>query len=157
GFASLRLGYTHYYFFNQFFGNDIGQHYAHEVGLSAVIPVGIFNIGAGYYYDLFFDAHYFQASIDTTIPVTDRFSIVPAATIGYSGSNYYASFPALGFSALDTDAFTHIGLNVSFPYQLAENVVFAPYVATNFSQDARKGLNPNTDEIWGGASLTVSF
>lgn len=157
GFASLRLGYTHYYFFNQFFGNDIGQHYAHEVGLSAVIPVGIFNIGAGYYYDLFFDAHYFQASIDTTIPVTDRFSIVPAATIGYSGSNYYASFPALGFSALDTDAFTHIGLNVSFPYQLAENVVIAPYVATNFSQDARKGLNPNTDEVWGGASLTVSF
>jgi hypothetical protein len=30
-------------------------------------------------------------------------------------------------------------------------------VATNFSMDAREGLNPNTDEIWGGASLTVSF
>jgi hypothetical protein len=158
GFASFRLGYTYYYFFNQFFGNDVGQHYAHEVGLSTVIPVGMFNIGAGYYYDLFFDAHYFQGSIDTTIAVTDRFSIVPAATIGYSGSNYYASFlPGLPFSALDTDAFTHVGVNVSFPFQVTENVVFAPYVATNFSMDAREGLNPDTDDIWGGFSLTVSF
>ena len=119
GFASFTLGYNWYYFFNQFFGNDVGQHYAHEVGLSASVPVGDFNLSLGYYYDLFIAAHYMEAGIDTEIPVSDRLSIVPSAVIGYGGNSYYTFGTA-------TSAWNHVGLNLSLPYQLAPNAVSHP-------------------------------
>lgn len=167
GFASFTLGYTYYYFFNQFYGNDFGQHYAHEVGLSTSIPVGMFNVGLGYYYDMFIDAHYFEAGIDTTLEVTDRFSIVPAAVIGYGASGYYTS-PTLDPNPTGAllggplgpqrgDGWNHVLLRVDFPYQLAENAVLAPYVALNISLDGRENLNVTENELFGGAALTVSF
>jgi hypothetical protein len=167
GFASFTLGYTYFYFFNQFYGDDVGQHYAHEVGLSTSIPVGMFNVNLGYYYDLFISAHYFEAGVDTTVEVTDRLSIVPSAVIGYGASGYYTSptqdpNPAgilLGgpLGPQRGDGWNHILLNVAFPFQLAENAVLAPYVALNVSLKGRENLNVTENELFGGAALTVSF
>ena len=152
GFASFSVGYTWFYFFNGFFGDGIGQDYAHEAFISSTIPLGPVNLSLLYAYDFFISASYAEAKLDSEIPVTDWLSIVPAAVIGYGIDGYY-TFGTAG------SAWNHVGLNVSFPITLSKTATLTPYVAANFSMEGREDLNTieGADEVFGGVSLTISF
>ena len=152
GFASISLGYTYFYFFNGFFGDGAGQNYAHEAFLSTTVPLGPINFNATYAYDFYISASYAEVGLDSSIAVTDWLSIVPAAVIGYSIDGYYTFGTA-------SSAFTHVGLNVSFPITLTKTATLTPYIAANFSLDGRKDLNTieGADEVFGGVSLSVTF
>ena len=152
GFASVSLGYTWFYFFNGFFGDGIGQDYAHEAFLSTTVPLGPINFNAVYAYDFFINASYAQVGLDSEIPVTDWLSIVPAAVIGYSIDGYYTFGTA-------SNAFTHVGLNISFPITLSKTATLTPYIAANFSMEGREDLNTieGADEVFGGVALSVTF
>ena len=60
-------------------------------------------------------------------------------------------------SLLDRKVF----LSLAFPIQLTEASVFTPYVAANFSHEARDSVNafadPGGDEVYFGASFAVGF
>lgn len=152
GFASVSVGYTWFYFFNGFFGDGIGQDYAHEAFLSTTIPLGPVNLSAMYAYDFYISASYAQVGLDTEIKVTDWLSIVPAAVIGYGIDGYY-TFGTAG------SAWNHVGLNVSFPITLSKTATLTPYIAANFSLEGREDLNTieGSDEVFGGVALSVSF
>lgn len=152
GFASFSLGYTWFYFFNGFFGDGIGQDYAHEAALTTTVPLGPVNLTAIYAYDFFIGESYAQLGLDTEIKVTEWLSIVPAAVIGYSIGEYYTFGTA-------SNAFTHVGLNLSFPITLSKTATLTPYVAANFSLEGREDLNTieGADEVFGGVSLSVTF
>ncbi len=152
GFASFSVGYTWFYFFNGFFGDGIGQDYAHEAFISSTVPIGPVNLTAMYAYDFFISASYAQVGLDTEIKVTDWLSIVPAAVIGYGIDGYY-TFGTAG------SAWNHVGLNVSFPITLSKTATLTPYIAANFSMEGREDLNTieGADEVFGGVSLTISF
>ena len=152
GFAKFSLGYTWFYFFNGFFGDGLGQDYAHEAFISTVVPLGPVNLTAQYAYDFFINESYAQVGLDTSIPVTDWLSIVPAAAIGYSIGEYYTFGTA-------SNAFTHVGVNVSFPITLSKTATLTPYIAANFSLEGRENLNTieGADEVFGGVALSVTF
>jgi hypothetical protein len=152
GFAKFSAGYTWFYFFNGFFGDGIGQDYAHEAFVSTVVPLGPVNLSALYAYDFYISASYAQVGLDTTIPVTDWLSIVPAAVIGYGIDGYY-TFGTAG------SAWNHVGLNVSFPITLSKTATLTPYIAANFSMEGREDLNTieGSDEVFGGVSLSITF
>ena len=152
GFASFTLGYTWFYFFNGFFGDGVGQDYAHEVGLSTSIPMGPVNLSLGYYYDMYISASYVQAGLDTSIPITDWMSLDAAVAIGYGIDGYY-TFGTAG------SAWNQVGVNVSLPIQLTKTAVIAPYIAANFSLEGRENLNTieGADEVYGGVAISVSF
>lgn len=152
GFAKFGLGYTWYYFFNGFFGDGIGQDYAHEVGLTSIVPLGPVNWNFGAYYDMFISAFYFETGFDSTIKVTDWLSIVPAVVIGYGVDGYYT------FGTAGT-AWNHVGAKISFPITLSKTATLTPYIAANFSLEGREDLNTieGQDEVFGGVALTVTF
>lgn len=152
GFASFTLAYTWYYFFNGFFGDGVGQDYAHDLSLATTIPLGPVNLNLLYAYDFYISASYAEAGLDTEIKVTDWLSIVPAAVIGYGIDGYY-TFGTAG------SEWNHVGLNLSFPITLTKTATLTPYIAANFSLDGRKGVNTieGENEVYGGVSLTVTF
>lgn len=152
GFASFSIGYTWFYFFNGFFGDGIGQDYAHEVYASTTIPLGPVNFNLLYAYDMYISASYVEAGLDTEIKVTDWLSIVPAAVIGYGIDGYY-TFGTAG------SAWNHVGLNVAFPITLSKTATLTPYIAANFSLEGREDLNTieGADEVFGGVALTITF
>ncbi len=152
GFASFSIGYTWFYFFNGFFGDGVGQDYAHEAFISSTIPIGPVNLNLLYAYDFFISASYAEAGLDTEIKVTDWLSIVPAAVIGFGIDGYY-TFGTAG------SAWNHVGLNVSFPITLTKTATLTPYIAANFSLEGREDLNTieGKDEVFGGVALTITF
>ena len=152
GFASFSVGYTWYYFFNGFFGDGVGQDYAHEAFISSTIPVGPVNVNLLYAYDFFIDESYAEAGLDTEIKVTDWLSIVPSAKIGLGIGGYYT------FGTAGT-AWNHVGLNVAFPITLSKTATLTPYIAANFSLERREDLNTieGENEVFGGVALTITF
>ncbi len=152
GFASFTLAYTWYYFFNGFFGDGVGQDYAHDLSIATTIPIGPVNLNLLYAYDFYISASYAELGLDSEIKVTDWLSIVPAAVIGYGIDGYYT------FGTAGSD-WNHVGLNLSFPITLTKTATLTPYVAANFSLDAREGVNTieGEDEVWGGVALTITF
>jgi hypothetical protein len=117
-----------------------------------VVPLGPVNLTAQYAYDFYINESYAQLGLDTSIPVTDWLSIVPAASIGYSIGEYYTFGTA-------SNAFTHVGVNVSFPITLSKTATLTPYIAANFSLEGRENLNTieGADEVFGGVALSVTF
>jgi hypothetical protein len=91
----------------------------------------LINLNLTYAYDFFISASYAQVGLDSEIAVTDWLSIVPSAVVGYGIGDYYS------FGTAD-DAFTHVGLNVSFPITLTKTATLTPYIAANFSLKVAK-------------------
>jgi hypothetical protein len=153
-------------------GNDpeFGINGAHELGLTAVIPLGSANIYLGYYYDFQVGGSYFQAGADYTFAVTDWLSIVPSLQAGY-GLDYYTGNnssvltnlngqAANGFGGgnFPTSGFTHLLVSVAAPVKLTKSATFTPYVAWNHSLDLRSSLNlTQHNEVFWGAKLSLAF
>ena len=123
----------------------------HEVGLTVATSAGPINIGVGGYYDFAIEGYYFEVAANTEIKVTENFSIVPGANIGYA-IDY--SWHDLDFTG---DGFAKVGVSIAFPIKLAANATLTPYVAANFPMDALDGSNVDQEEVYGGVSLSVRF
>lgn len=174
GPATLGIQYQYYGYPDTYSGSfrgvsnaandsELGLTGAHEVGVTAAIPLGAANIYAGYYYDLTVAGQYFQLAADYTIAVNDWLSIVPAVQTGY-GINYYTGTdgPTLGTSATglstQSSGFTHVLLSLSTPVQLTKTAKLTPYVAWNFGFQTRNYMNSTHDnEVFGGVKLSVAF
>ena len=117
---------------------------AEEVGLTLSKGVGPVNLAAGYYYDFEAEGSYIEFGVDAPIPVTENFSIVPAALVSYA-DGYYS-----GDSGLQ-----HVKLAVSFPVKLTSKATLTPYVAYNIALDTTEDFTD--DDIYGGVKLSVSF
>lgn len=93
---------------------------------------------------LAFMAHYFETAIGTSWDLTDRMALAIGTTAAWYGHD-----------------FSHLLHRASLPIQIAENVVFEPYVAY-LQEEAADNLHDQvrsvTDsDVFGGVSLSVSF
>jgi hypothetical protein len=164
GWGKVGLVVTNYRFFESFSGEVNGASFgttgtdgtisdATDIGLTFAVPVGAMNVYLAGYYDVRINATYFEAGADYTYAVNDKFSIVPAAQLGYAASEYYT------MNTTD-NGFTHLRLAVSAPYKFTDSLTFTPYAAYNISLDARQDINTlevNGDDFYAGAALSYSF
>jgi hypothetical protein len=162
GFARFGLVYTHYEYFDGFRGTNSGAlnganegnvNSADEVGITVAAAAGPVNLYAGYYYDLRIGGSYAEVGADLPIEITSWFSIVPAVKTGY-GNDYYTNGVVAGSRS---GGFTHVVPSVSAPIKLTSMATLTPYIAYNISLDARRALNTQDNEIFGGVKLSVSF
>jgi hypothetical protein len=162
GFAKFGLTYTHYEFFDGFSGTNGGAlngtnegniNGADEVGITVAASAGPVNFYAGYYYDLRIGGSYAEVGADLPIEITSWFSLVPAVKTGY-GNDYYTNGLVAGSRS---GGFTHVVPSLSAPIKLTSMATLIPYVAYNISLDARRALNTQDNEIFGGVKLSVSF
>jgi len=176
GFATLGIQYQYYGYPDSYSGSfngvsnaandsELGITGAHEVGLTATIPLGALNLYAGYYYDLTIGGQYFQLAADYTYAVNDWLSIVPAIQTGY-GIDYYTGTGgptyslANGFAngSTQSSGITHVLVSVSAPVKLTKIATLTPYVAWNFAGPTRNYMNASADnEFFGGVKLSVNF
>ncbi|HRH97599.1 MAG TPA: hypothetical protein PLB55_16780 [Prosthecobacter sp.] len=170
GFASFGIQYQYYGYPDTYSGSfmgtgnaggdpELGLGGAHEVGVTATIPLGALNLYAGYYYDLTIGGQYFQLAADYTIAINDWFSIVPAVQGGY-GIDYYTGTRSALFAPGTTQSsgFTHVLFSISTPVKLTKIATLTPYVAWNFAGSTRNYMNATHDnEIFGGVKLSVAF
>lgn len=147
GAAEIGLGYRWY--------NHQGDLEAildegHEVGLTVATAAGPVNIGLGAYYDFGIEGWYFEAAVNTEIPLTDSISLVPGVSIGYA-QDY--SWHIAGF---ETDGFTAVNLSLALPIKLTRNATLTPYIAGNLPIDALDDAGEDS-QLYGGVKLSVSF
>ncbi|WP_133793281.1 hypothetical protein [Prosthecobacter fusiformis] len=162
GFAKFGLVYTHYEFFDGFGGRTAAGPFgagegnvssADEVGITVAAAAGPVNLYAGFYYDFRIGGSYAEIGADLPIEITSWLSIVPAVKTGY-GNDYYTSGVVAGSRS---GGFTHVIPSLSAPIKLTSIATLTPYIAYNISLDARRALNTQDNEIFGGVKLSVSF
>lgn len=167
GSSPYGIGATGFPSYGPNVGNDpeFGINGAHELGLTATIPLGAANIYLGYYYDFQVGGSYFQAGADYTFAVTDWLSIVPSLQAGY-GIDYYTGHQSTVLTHLNgqapfnanTSGFTHLLVQVAAPVKLTKSATFTPYVAWNHGLDLRSSLNlTEHNEVYWGARLSIAF
>jgi hypothetical protein len=181
GWAKFGIQYQYYFYPDTYAGTnsgipnggtdpEFGIKGNSEVGLTFSVPVGNLNLGLAYFHDFTVGGHYFQASADYTIAVTDWLSIVPALQTGY-GMDYYTGnntstlaningqrANAFGGGTFPTSGFTHLLVSVAAPVKLTKSATFIPYVAWNHSLDLRSSLNlTEHNEVYWGAKFSLAF
>jgi hypothetical protein len=125
------------------FGNPAREN-AYEPGFQILADAGPLRIGAGYYYETESSGHFFELGVSAPIKITDNFSLVPAAEIGYA-DNWLR--PVSGFN--------HLGLRLSAPIKLCPFATLTPFIGGNIALDATDEFQK--DEFVGGASIAVKF
>lgn len=162
GFATFGLVYTHYEFWDGFSGTNAGVlnganegnvSSADEVGITVAAAAGPVNLYAGFYYDFRIGGSYAEVGADLPIEITSWLSLVPAVKTGY-GFDYYTNGVVAGTRS---GGFTHVIPSLSAPIKLTNIATLTPYIAYNISLDARRALNTQDNEIFGGVKLSVSF
>ncbi len=175
GAFDVSVGWTHYSYPDSSGASGNGTSPAleigdqDEVGINIGTSIGPIDIGAAYYYN--FDIadnnylaavngpgggnssnqlgdlqHYLELTVGHTMELTDRLGL----SIG-SAAGWYS------------DEFAHITTTLSFPLQVAENVVFEPYLQylhEDASGDVDDFYLSGTDDggdLSAGVSLSVSF
>ncbi|MBE7496824.1 MAG: hypothetical protein HS117_17925 [Verrucomicrobiaceae bacterium] len=181
GWAKFGMQYQYYFYPDTYGGSNSGLANGgtdpefgikgnSELGFTVGIPIGALNLGFGYFHDFTVGGHYFQASADYTIAVTDWMSIVPAIQTGY-GIDYYTgnntavltnlngqAASNFGGGTFPTSGFTHLLVSVSAPIKVTKSATFVPYIAWNHSLDLRSSLNLTThNEVYWGAKVAISF
>lgn len=160
-FGTFALGAIYYGFLDGFAGDNGtgpgGQKDAFELNItySRELFAGI-NMSLMAAYDFRVQAEYFEAGLSKSWKLCDSTSLDIAGAVGYGLNDYYS----FALSGDDADGFTHILVTIALPIKLAETVTLTPYVAANFSGDARKRGNAASigdEEVFGGINLAVSF
>jgi hypothetical protein len=166
GFARFGLVFTNYSFFDTFSGSTSSGTFgfpeapdstlkdARDLGLTMAVPLGNATIYLGGYWDFRIEAPYFEVGADYTIKITESFSLVPSANIGY-GNNYY-SYPEIGN---DKSGFTAVRVGLAAPYKLTNSFTITPYIAGNLALDTREGLNTvrGANDLFGGVAMSYAF
>lgn len=148
GLAEVGLGYRWYHPDGDITGilED-----GHEAGLTLGTSVGPVNIGLGSYHDFSRGGWYFEAAMNAEVKVTDRFAIVPGASLGRAIDYGWQ------VRDLSRDGFTHLGVSLAFPVQVTSRATLTPYIAMNFPLSALDGTFSDDDRLYGGVSLRVRF
>lgn len=167
GFAKFGLAFTNYNFFDTFSGSVDGKTFgfaespdstlsdARDIALTVAVPIGSLNIYGTYVYDFRIEGHYAELGTDYTIAVNDWLSIVPSAQIGYNIADYYSYAEVTGVSS----GWNHIRAMITAPIKLTSTATLVPYIAANFSLDAREQINTveGADAVYGGVKVSVTF
>lgn len=122
-------------------GGGYGFDDALELAASVATNVVGIDFGLGYFYDLETDGSYIELKAEYTYEVSDRFALVPGASISY-GDDYYG---VSGFNA--------VGARLTAPIKLTERATLSPYIAATWEVDG----SGQQDEVYGGVSLGVRF
>lgn len=152
GAAEVGLGYRWYH---QMGDLDALLEDGHEVGLTLASALGPVNVGLGAYYDFAVDGWYFELAANTEIKITDSFSLVPGASVGY-GVDYTWHIDLPGAGAVIGDGFTAVNLSLAAPIKLSSRATLTPYIAGNLPIDNLEDLGED-DKLYGGVSLSVRF
>ncbi len=164
GFAKFGLVYTHYEFWDGFSGTNFGipngagelnVSSADEVGITAAVPLGPVNFYTGAFYDFRIGGYYLEAGLDYPIEVTSWLTLIPAVKAGYGINDYYSGNTVI--AGAPESGFTHLGLSLSAPIKLTKSATLTPYVAYNISGRARRAINAQDNEVYGGVKLGVTF
>ena len=146
GFATIGAGYTWYYFpFSDFDTNE-----PNITINSCLCTLGECKINwfAGAFCDLEANAGdegwYFETGLNTTVPVTDKISLVPEVRVTYA-TTYYGQ-----------DGWNNVLLKLGAPIALTKTATLTPYIAGSVALEGLDAVNQQ-DELFGGVSLTVTF
>ncbi len=178
GWAKFGMQYQYYFYPDNYGGSfrgapnagadpEFGIKGAGELGFTMAVPLGAFNVYAGYYYDFRVNGHYMSLGADYTYAITDWVSIVPSVNAGY-GIDYYTGNNAAfnpgsvqtrwnGQPLGPTSGFTHVLYTIAAPIKLTKTATLTPYVAMNQSERLRAGLNATRNEIYWGVKLSLAF
>lgn len=150
GPANLGLGYRWIDYLGEV--NDfLGLEQGHEVGLTLGTSAGPVNIDLAGYYDFGIEGWYFSAGVNTEIKITDRFSLVPGASIGYVVDyNYH------GLATGSLNGFTAVNLTLEAPIKLTKHASLVPFIGGRLAIDALKDAGLG-DRLYGGAFIRVKF
>ena len=165
GYGTFDFGLLHYQFYDGFAGDSLPS----SAGVAANRDASEANITysqdfcsgwsghATIAYDFRIDAGYAELGLAKSWALTDAIGMDFSVATGLSIDDYYSDDLA-GDAA---NGFTHTLVSLAFPIQLTEASVFTPYVAANFSHEARDSVNaaadPGGDEVYFGASFAVRF
>lgn len=176
GPASLSLGYRYYRNTGLLTQSNTvpglnGMNDGQEVSLGVATALGPIDLASSVNYDFVNNYWYFDMNASTTIAVTDSFSIVPFANIGY-GKNMNWQWNA--FSLLGTNAsnnitgWTALTTGINFPIKLNSRATLTPYIAVNVPLGATHNMGANAlaaglpdtpyqSVLYGGVTLSVRF
>ncbi len=139
GAVDVWFGYTAYLF------PEAGSGDTHELGTGIGTALGPIDVALDAYYDLDeIEGWFFEFTAGHEASITDNVSLSVAAGISYSA----------GYNS-DKDGFNNVLLRAGLPIALTESATFEPYIAGTISLDAIEDFQD--DELFGGASLSVSF
>jgi hypothetical protein len=146
-FGPVAVGTSFKWYHYPHYPSSIDNQY--EVGLELFSsPIENLALSGGAFYEFEAEQWYFQVDANYTVKVTDKFSLVPGATLSFIDVDN-ADF------ALDLSGIHHLGLYLKAPVQLAKNVVLTPYIAGNIPfgdlEDTQREV------LYGGANISVSF
>ncbi len=138
GALDVWLGFTAYLF------PELGDGHTYELATGVGTSLGPIDLGLSAAYDFEIEGWFFELTAGHSFPITDRISLDLAAGISYQ----------IDYNSNGSD-FNNILLMASLPIELTDGVVFTPYIAGTISLDAVEDFQD--DELFGGASLAVSF
>jgi len=168
GFGTFDFGFVHFRFYDGFAGsvngvrgpgvnnneeaNELNLTYSHDLlwGFSGHMLIAR---------DLTIDGTYGEFGVSGHWDICgDTIGLDFSAAAGYSLDNYYSA--NLGNGDED-EGWTHVAISLALPIKLNETVTLTPHVSTNISSESRQDTNTGSDrgddEIFYGASMSVSF
>jgi hypothetical protein len=161
-FATFGLVLTNYQFPETFSGevnnattgtvSDAIVKNAFDIGLTMIKPMGSFNLYLGAWFDTKVDGWYYEAGVDYTYAVTEKFSLVPVLQMGYA-IDYYT------FDSSDNEGLTHIRAAINAPYKFTDSLTVSGYCAYNIPLETRKNINVNEtrNDPYAGVAVTYAF
>jgi len=176
GPATVSLGYTYYRNMGALQRNGPlggGMNDGQEVSLGLATAIGPIDLASSANYDFVNDSWYFDMNASSTIAITDSFSVVPFANIGYGhnmnwqfSDNSVLATPASNGQGIT--GWTAVTAGVNFPIKLNSRATLTPYIAVNVplgttqnmgGQALRANLpdTPYQSVLFGGVTLSVRF
>lgn len=146
GPVALEVGGILYLFPEQ--EGPLADTYEAYVGLS-YSPIEWVTASLYYYYDFdLFQAHYLQAKLESSIPVTEAISIDPWVAVAFGDYNNTGS----------AFVYDHVEGGVAVNVALNDYVSISGYGAYARAGDGTRNIGATQDdEFWGGASIAFSF
>jgi len=138
GSVEAWLGYTAYIY------PEGGATSTNEIGVGVGTSVGLVDLALGAYYDFDIDGWYIEATAGHSITLCDTASLDLSAGIAYQNDYYSAG-----------SDFNNVLLVAAIPIELSDSATLSVYVAGTLSLDAINSFQD--DEVFGGASLSVTF
>ena len=133
GVVDVSVGYTAYLY------PENGGDDTHEINLALGTEIAGVAVGGLYAYDFDLETHYYEVSFGYGVTITDVISADASVRVGFLEDDY-----------------SHTTVSLGLPIALTGNATQTPYVAGVFPEEDIHGGEVD-DEIFGGASLSVSF
>jgi len=134
GMVDVSVGYTAYLY------PEAGGDYTNEINVALGTELAGVAIGGLYAYDFDLENHYFELSLGYGVAITESISADASVRVGFIEEDY-----------------THTTVSLGFPIALTGNATLTPYIAGVWPEEDSRISAGGEDEVFGGASLSVSF